>query len=213
MEVKKFISKNFTTILLLILILLVVLQRCGSSSNGKIPKPTTDTVYSTQYHYYVDSGKSKPIFIKGERDTILESSVEYVPSDDYETLFNQFQELKEILLSRNIYKDQIKIDSFGTVDITDTLSQNKIVGRGFVNNIRIPEKTITITNTVPIKPKTKWFIGGGVGVSQDKVINDFNLGLAIINKKDQLFELKGRVDLKGKLYGELNSFWKIKLHK
>lgn len=207
---KEYLTKNLVSILVLVLVLVIFLQRCGGNSDT--PKNTHDTTTVIQYHYIKDTGYSKPTLISSHRDTTLENTY-YLPSDDYEELKNQFLDLKEALLSKNEFRDKLKIDTFGTVDLIDTVQNNRIIGRRFISNLIIPEKVTTITNTIYSKPKTKFFVGGGIGGNQFTPVNDFNLGLAMINKKDQLFEAKGRIDIKGNIYGEINTFWKIKLHK
>ena len=208
---RDFISKNVLSLLVLVLVLILLLQRCGS--DGTIPKATHDTVTSIQYHYIKDTGYSKPIFIKGQRDTILESSVEYIPSQDYNELYNQFEELKQAVLSKNIYTDKLKIDSFGTIDITDTIQKNQIIGRKYISNLIIPTKTITITNTIPEKPKNQFYIGGGIQGSQVRLIQGFDAGLLLKNKKDQIFGVAVGMNTDGMIRYGIQSYWKIKLHK
>ncbi len=207
-----YIKTNLLNLIVLLLLGVLFIQRCDKPG-VKVPQNHTDTVYSVEYHYFKDTSSSKPVFVKHERDTILESSVEYIPSDDVGEMKEQFEQLRVELLSRNIFKDQIKVDTFGTIDITDTVQKNQITGRGIIKNLKIPEKTITITNTVYPKAKNQFFIGGGIGGNQFYPVHDVNLGLAFLNKKGQLFEGNGRIDLKGNVYGEINSYWKIKLHK
>ena len=197
------------SLLVLVLVLILLLQKCGS--DGNISKATHDTVISVQYHYIKDTGYSKPTFIKGQRDTILESSVEYVPSQDYDELYNQFEELKQAVLSKNIYTDKLKIDSFGTVEIIDTIQRNQIIGRRYINNLIIPTKTITITNNIPIKPKNQFYIGGDIQGSQIKLIQGFDAGILLKNKKDQIFGATVGISTTGEIRYGIQSYWKIKL--
>jgi hypothetical protein len=210
----KQIFQKITLIDLFVIVLLIVilLQRYGG---GKIDvKPSThDTSTQIHYVYVKDSGHTKPVFVKGGRDTILENTIEYVPSDDYDVLYKQFQELKQELLSKNIYKDSIPVDTFGYVKLTDTLQLNRISGRGFSTHVKIPEKTISITNTIYPKPKNQFYIGGGVYGSQLIPIKQVDVSILLKNKKDQIFGISGGVDLKGGLIFGVQSFWKIKLHK
>lgn len=208
---KNFITKNFLQLIILVFLLILFLQRYGG--NGDIPRNTSDTVTSIQYHYIKDTGTSKPIFIKGERDTLLETSIEYIPSEDYEELKNQFQDLKEQLLSKNIFKDSIAIDTLGYIQLTDTIQKNTITGRGFVNNLKIPEKTTTITNTIYPKNKTQWYIGGEIEGNKTELVNQISSGFLMKNKKDQIFSVKAGLDITGKISYTLGTYWKIKLKK
>lgn len=207
-----YIKNNILNLIVLLLLGVLLIDRCGKSGTPT-PQSHSDTITQTYYHYIKDTSHSKPIFIKSERDTVFENSTEYIPSDDAGELREQFEKVIEELLSKNIYKDQIKIDSFGTIDIIDTVQKNTITGRLIRKDLKIPEKTTTIINTIYPKPKNQFFIGGGIGGNQFTPVHDINLGLALLNKKSQLFEVKGRIDLKGNIYGEVNTYWKIKLHK
>lgn len=199
-------------LLVLVLVLVIFIQRCGKDGN-QLPQNHSDTVYSVQYHYIKDTSSSKPIFIKGERDTILESSVEYIPSDDAAEMKEQFEQLRAELLSRNIFKDQIKIDTFGTIDITDTVQKNQITGRGIIKNLKIPEKITTITNTIYPKPKNQFYAGGGIFGNQIQPIQNINAGILFKNKKDQIFGIGAGLNINGQISYGVQSYWKIKLRK
>lgn len=176
-----------------------------------IPKDTHDTTTQIHYVYLKDTGNTKPIFIRGQRDTVLENSIEYIPSSDYGDLYNQFQELKSILLSKNIFKDSIPIDTFGYVRIIDTLQKNMILNRKFTTNIKIPEKTITINNTIYPKSNRQLYIGGGINVGKSDIFKHVELGIIYKNKKDHLFGITGGIDTKGYWDVGIHSYWKIKL--
>jgi hypothetical protein len=199
-------------ICIVVLLIVILLQRCGKNT-GEIPSSTHDTTTKISYIYLKDTGRSVPIYIKGGRDTVLENTIEYIPSQDYDSLYIQFQNLKQDLLSKNIYKDSISVDTIGYVKITDTLQLNKISGRGFTSHLKIPEKTITITNTIYPKPTRQLYVGGGIYTSQSNVIDQIQMSLLLKNKKDQMFGISGGMDLKGEWMIGVESYWKIKLKK
>ena len=203
--------KQLPSIIIILLVLIILIQRCSSGNNIPVNINTHDTITSIQYVYVKDSGHSKPIYIKGGRDTILENTIEYVPSEDYSDLLVQFNDLKIELLSKNIYKDEIPIDTFGNIKITDTIQRNIIVGRGWITDIKIPEKTITITNNIYPKPKRQLYIGGGIFLSQSELIKQINVGLLLKNKKDQIYSVSAGIDLKGTPEFGIHSYWKIKI--
>jgi hypothetical protein len=203
--------KQLPSIIIILLVLIILIQRCSSGNNIPVNINTHDTITSIQYVYVKDSGHSKPIYIKGGRDTILENTIEYVPSEDYSDLLVQFNDLKIALLSKNIYKDEIPIDTFGNIKITDTIQRNMVVGRGWTTDIKIPEKTITITNNIYPKPKRQLYIGGGIFLSQSELIKQINIGLLLKNKKDQIYSVSAGIDLKGTPEFGIHSYWKIKI--
>lgn len=158
-------------IALLIMILYVTFKH--QNANGGLVK--SDTVTYVHYVYYKDTTRSRPTLVQRIRDTLFESYVEYYPAEGYSELLEQFENLKQDLLSRNVYKDSLYLDSLGWVNITDTVQKNTIVGREFIKNIKIPEKTTIITNDVVVNKRemyagptlrllspTTFGIGGGI---------------------------------------------------
>lgn len=203
--------KQLPSIIIILLVLIILIQRCKSGNNTPVNINTHDTTTSIKYVYVKDSGHSKPIYIKGGRDTILENTIEYVPSEDYSNLLEQFNDLKIALLSKNIYKDEIPIDTFGNIKITDTIQRNMVVGRGWATDIKVPEKTITITNNIYPTPKRQLYIGGGIFLSQNEPVRQINVGLLLKNKKDQIYSVSAGIDLKGTPEFGIHSYWKIKI--
>jgi len=203
--------KQLPSIIIIFLVLIILIQRCKSGNNTPLNINTHDTTTSIKYIYVKDSGHSKPIYIKGGRDTILENTIEYVPSEEYSDLLEQFNDLKIALLSKNIYKNEIPIDTFGNIKITDTIQRNMVVGRGWTTDIKVPEKTITITNNIYPKPKRQLYVGGGIFLSQNEPVRQINIGLLLKNKKDQIYSVSAGIDLKGTPEFGIHSYWKIKI--
>ena len=56
-----------------------------------------------------------------------------------------------------VYSDTLRINTDNFVSIQDTISQNKIFGRGY--NAHFTEKTIVVTNDIYHKPKNELFVG------------------------------------------------------
>jgi hypothetical protein len=56
-----------------------------------------------------------------------------------------------------VYTDTLHINTDNYVSIQDTISQNKIFGRGY--NAHFTEKTIVVTNDIYHKPKNELFVG------------------------------------------------------
>ena len=79
------------------------------------------------------------------------------------------------------YYDTLKIDSAQYVYVSDTISQNRILGRGYGGHF--VQKTITIKNDIYHKPKNELFLG---------LIGDYNrldqrlgIGVGVIYKKQK----------------------------
>ena len=102
-----------------------------------------DTVYQEKTFTKFIKGKSIPFVVL---DTIY--LVDKVT--DTITIVKDYNQAK-------VYSDTIKIDSLGFAYIQDTISQNKIQGRGFSANFNLP--TITITKLIEPKSKNQLYLG------------------------------------------------------
>lgn len=82
-------------------------------------------------------------------------------------------------LSVKAYSDTLHINKDNWVYIKDTISQNKIFGRGYES--KFTEKTITITNEVYPKSKNELFLGmvGDMRRFDEKI----GIGVGIVYKK------------------------------
>lgn len=205
-------QSNVINLFIVVLLCTILLQNCGKTPLTLLPGKSDTTVIVVN-HLYRDTTHTKPIFIKGERDTVLESSIEYLPSDNYSELYNQFNSLKQSLLSKNIYQDSLKIDTFGYIKLIDTIQRNLIIGRSFIKDLNIPNKTVYITNTVYPPIKRQLYIGGALQGTNNQLITQLNLGLVYKNKHDHLYGLYSGLNTNGQLSFGVQSYWKIKLYK
>jgi hypothetical protein len=105
------------------------------------PVIVSDTVYQQKTFTKFIKGKSIPFVVL---DTI------YIIETDTITIVKDYNQVK-------VYSDTIKIDSLGYAYIQDTISQNKIQGRGFSANFNLP--TITITKLIEQKSKNQLYLG------------------------------------------------------
>ena len=153
--------KNLIIILLLgIVILLLFTAPKYSKDTITIKK---DTIFNVKTLTKYKKGDSIPYKI------IVQDSVQ-IPVHDTIRIINEHLQIKA-------YSDTIKIDS-NTFYIQDTITQNKIIGRGF--EAKLQEKTIYITKT--IKPKTEFLIGGDLRNFNNVLGASIGLGLKVPNK-------------------------------
>ena len=122
--------------------------------------------------------------------------------------------------AKNVYKDVLVLpDSLGTVAVTDTITQNKILGRTF--NASVKQRTIKETTIVKELPKTQVYYGFTGGFNKADVVSNVGAGLLIKTKSDKIFQLGIGVANKvtdgtnGSLSPFIGAgvFWKIKLKK
>ena len=105
------------------------------------PVIITDTVYQEKTFTKFIKGNSIPFVVL---DTI------YIVETDTITIVKDYNQVK-------VYSDTMRIDSLGYAYIQDTISQNKIQGRGFSANFNLP--TITITKLIEPKSKNQLYLG------------------------------------------------------
>lgn len=201
---------SFANILIVGLIAFIVFKQCNSEDkeiktidvDGKkyeLLKHKIDTfvVEHTQIKYK----KGQDIY----HETIVEKNVEvpvYVKADT-ERILKDYH-------AKVLYKDRLVLsDGLGIVEITDTISRNKIIGRKW--NAQINERTITDTKIVKELPKNQVYIGAQGVVGNNVVMVGPQLTLK--TKKDNLYGVNLFVDANGNKYYGASIGWKIRLKK
>jgi hypothetical protein len=107
------------------------------------PTIVSDTVYQQKTFTKFIKGNSIPFVVL---DTIY--LIDKIK--DTITIVKDYNQVK-------VYSDTMRIDSIGYAYIQDTISQNKIQGRGFSANFNLP--TITITKLIEPKSKNQLYLG------------------------------------------------------
>ena len=131
--------------IVIVLLVAVLIFFIGSDARYTKSEPVivTDTVYQQKTFTKFIKGNSIPFVVL---DTIyLIDSIK-----DTITIVKDYNQVK-------VYSDTMRIDSIGYAYIQDTISQNKIQGRGFSANFNLP--TITITKLIEPKSKNQLYLG------------------------------------------------------
>ena len=117
----------------------------GSEARYTKSAPTivSDTVYEQKTFTKFIKGKSIPF-------VVLDTTYLIDEVHDTITIVKDYNQVK-------VYSDTMRIDSIGYAYIQDTISQNKIQGRGFSANFNLP--TITITKLIEPKSKNQLYLG------------------------------------------------------
>ena len=205
-----FIKSNVLNFIVLILLAVILLQRCGGGGEKDVIPPSIkrDTIWVVKDSLIA----SKPSVIKTiqvtSHDTIINH---YLPDTNYNKLVGQYQEVVKELLAKNIHQDSIRIDTNGYVKITDTVQKNLIIGRTTEVSIKYP--VIKETITIHQQPKNQLYIGGGIGASQNALINQVRAGVMLKTKKDQLFGANVAISTQGTVIYGIDSYWKLKIKK
>jgi len=182
---KKFL--NFKNIAIAALIIFVLLQwfNPGDILPGK-KVFIAGKAYEVIKHEIdtVDIVKTKVVTKKGDdiyHETIVEKEV-FIPA-----IIDTAALLKDYY-SKVLYKDVLVLpDSLGTVAVTDTISQNRILGRTF--NANVKRRTIKETTIVKELPKTKVFYGLEGGFNKADFVSSVGAGVLINTKKDKIYQL------------------------
>ena len=211
---------NIKNIALILLIAIVIFQQCGGNKKGtgeivkvdgkkyELIKQETDTI---------EVVKTKVVTKKGEdiyHETIVEKEVIIPAVIDTAALLKDYY-------SKVLYKDVLVLpDSLGTVDVTDTISQNKIWGRTF--NANVKQRIIKETTIVKELPKTQVYYGFTGGFNKVDVVANLGAGVLIKSKSDKIYQLGigvankvGTDGTNGVLTPFIGGgvFWKIKFKK
>jgi hypothetical protein len=210
---------NFKNIAIAALIIFVLLELWNP---GGVMPGKTIRIEGKKYEVIkheidtVDIVKTKVVTKKGDdiyHETIVEKEV-FIPA-----VIDTAALLKDYY-SKVLYKDVLVLpDSLGTVAVTDTISQNKILGRTF--NANVKQRTIKETTIVKELPKTKVFYGLEGGFNKADFVSSVGAGVLINTKKDKIYQLGLGVDNRttdgtnGSFspYVRGGVYWKIKLKK
>jgi hypothetical protein len=164
--------KNIVIAILVIIVFLFIKDKSEYIGQPSVIVDT-DTVYQQKTFTKFIKGKSIPFVVL---DTIY--NIDEV--HDTITIVKDYNQVK-------VYCDTMRIDSLGYAYIQDTISQNKIQGRGFSANFNLP--TITITKVITPKPKSEVYLGviGDLRAFDNKV--GLGLGLGYKTAKNGLFTI------------------------
>jgi hypothetical protein len=154
-------TKNLLVIILIAIVIFLLMTQPDYTKKEIVLK--TDTIFNVKTLTKYKKGDSIPYVIIAQ-DTIQ------IPVHDTIRIINEYLQIKA-------YSDTIRIDS-NAFYIQDTISQNKIIGRGF--EAKLQEKTIYITKT--IKPKTEFLIGGELRNFNNVLGASIGIGLKVPNK-------------------------------
>ena len=154
-------TKNLLIIVLMAVVLILLFTSPKYSKETITIK--TDTIINVKTLTKYKKGDSIPY-------KIIQLDSVQIPVHDTIRIVNEYSQAKA-------YSDTINLDS-NTFYIQDTITQNKIIGRGFT--AKLQEKTIYITKT--LKPKTEFLIGGEIRNFNNVLGASIGVGIKVPNK-------------------------------
>jgi hypothetical protein len=201
---------SFQNIIIIALVSFVLYKQC-SVEDKEIQKIKVDGKNYELLKHKIDTVtvvKKVAKYLKGDdiyHETIVEKNVEvpvYVKADT-ERILKDYH-------SKVLYKDRLVLsDGLGVIDLVDTISKNKIIGRKW--NAQINERTITDTKIVKELPKNQVYIGAQGVVGNSIVMAGPQITLK--TKKDNLYGVNLFLDANGNKYYGASVGWKIRLKK
>jgi hypothetical protein len=204
-------KQNFFIIIILVLFGVIAVQQFTSNRSNEKPTINVNGKNYELLKQKIDTGvvhHSKIKYVKGKDipyKPIVENNIEvpvYVEVDT-EQILKEYH-------AKIIYNDKLVLDNdLGTIELTDTISMNKIIGRKW--NAQIKERTITDTKIVKELSRNQVFIGlGGVLGNSNILVGP---QLILKTKKDNIYSVNVYVDNNLNKYIGFNLAWKIKLKK
>jgi len=215
---KKFV--NFKNIAIVALIIYCLLQ--WFNPGGVMPGGRTIRIDGKKYEiikHDIDTfevEKTKVVTKKGEdiyHETIVEKEVKVPVNVDTNAILKDYY-------SKVLYKDVLVLpDSLGTIAVTDTISQNKILGRTF--NASVKQRTIKETMIVKEPARNQVYYGLMGGFNKEDVVTSIGAGLLLKTKKDKIYQFSLGINNRiadgttGGIspYIGFGTYWKIKLRK
>jgi len=210
-KVKNFIlGLDFKSILIIGLIILILLMRMCSGGD-QTSHPTIK----------IDGKKYELLKHTIDKVTVVKTKVEYRPGKVIykdppihttpPTKIDTSAVIKEYY-SKIVYRDTLNLnEDGGTITVTDTVSQNKIIGRLWKASIK--QKVIHDVTIVKDLPKTQIYIGGTAGFDKVNVVNFVGPSILLKTKRDQIYSLGVGYGLNNAISIQGGIYWKIKLGK
>lgn len=166
----------------IVIVLLIAVLIFFIFSDARYTKTDPIIVADTVYQQ-----KTYTKFIKGNNIPFVVLDTTYLIEEIHDTItiVKDYNQVK-------VYSDTMRIDSIGYAYIQDTISQNKIQGRGFSANFNLP--TITITKLIEPKRKNEVYLGFIGDLRHDNGQIGIGGSLALKTAKNTLFTINATMN-------------------
>jgi hypothetical protein len=185
--------KNIQSLLIVVLVVIIFLMRgCSSTPASTEPRIERDTI--TEY-------------ITIEKESIVyQPKIKYITKVDIDTFLTPVDTLAILAdyYAIRTYEDTQVLDSLN-ITITDTVSQNQILGRQIAYNFAYPRKTIK--ETIYINQRELYFGLRGIG-NMDQV-SYLGGEMLFKNKKKQVYSFGVGVNQNLVPVISLSMYWKL----
>lgn len=183
---------------------------------GVMPNRVT-TIHDT-VGFAVHDTIPQEVEVEVEVPVVVEKPVPYAVHDTIQTIVDTNSIVNGYLNSMNIFTNTYKFDKKqGSITITDTISNNKLIGRKYTTKITPRIDTLRI----PEPFKRKVFAGIETSLNKPDVVGSIGFGFLINSKSNKIYQfglgVTNRVTdgTNGQLtpYVKGGVYWKIKLKK
>jgi hypothetical protein len=212
---KKYINtKNIIIVILIILLFLVFLNPGGYVPMRTKFVPKIDSVpYAVHDTLFVDSLVEVEVEVPVPYE--VEKRVEVQVIQPVDTM-----EILKVFYTKNVQKNVLNLpNGVGTITLTDTIVENKIVGTSFDSKIK--KQIVRDTLRLPEEKKNKIYFGVTTQVDGPNLINGLGMGLLYQTKQDKIFKVGVGVNnwvkdgTNGTFtpYVDAGIYWKIKVRR
>lgn len=213
-----FLKQNFLYIIIAILAVIIGLQRCTHNTPSPIIPSTknvvitkVDTTFVVKHitikdtlHVYPRLTKTKPS-VAWMHDTL------YKPDPNYSVLLKQYTILGSNHFDTNTYMTPINFGKYGSANILDTISENRLIGSSINYKLNIPDSTNIITVHQTEKPNRQFYVGGGLSGNSVQMLNGANVGVLYKTRQDHIYEFKVGYSTGNGISYTVGTYWKIKI--
>lgn len=192
---------------LILFVLCLVLYTCNGCLKGKLAK-----MEQPKGEVIKRDTTVKTVYVKTTDSFYREVPKPYRIVDSF--IAFEVQSVDTLTILRDHFASVFYIDSietkYGKVKISDTLSKNRLIGRGVVTDFTIPHTTTTITNTVQQKT-TQLYAGLNLQGSKENILSGIGGSLMLKTKQDRIYEVGALIGPDGRLIYQAGIKFKISL--
>lgn len=209
---KYFNVKNIIITILIILLFLTFFNPGGYIPNRIKYIPQIDSIpYAVHDTLLVDS----LVEVEVPYEVEVEKTVEVLITQPVDTM-----EILKVFYTKNIQKNVLNLpNGVGTITLTDTIVQNKIVGTSFESKIK--KQIVKDTLRLPEEKKNKIYVGINAQVDKPNLVNGLGMGLLYQTKQDKIFKVgigvnnwvKDGTNGTFTPYVDAGIYWKIKVRR
>jgi len=204
--------KNYVTVGIIGVLMLIIIMQRACTPSVETPKKDTVVVTKIVYVQVHDTIYTDPKIVT----RVLPGKVlppQYLPDTNYAALKKQYQRLAIAHLTKNVYEDKLSLDTLGNIIIRDTTQFNKLGGRSYQLNLRIPKRvdSVFVTNTILAPPTRQVYLGIGANSTQTLATFGLRGSLLYKDKKDNMFSPSVTINTNGSIIYGIDTYFKIKL--